>query len=145
MSDDDRKQAGMKIRRQVLGDAHVDRAIAQTTPFNAPFQDFITRTAWGDIWARPGLDRRTRSAITLGILTALGAEAEIELHVRAAIRNGLTRDEIAEVLLHSAVYAGIPAANAAMAIAARTLDSIDQVAANVDQGAANDPKQEENR
>jgi 4-carboxymuconolactone decarboxylase len=125
MNDDDRKQAGTKIRRQVLGDAHVDRAVAASTPFNAPFQDFITRTVWGDVWARPGLDRRTRSAITLGILTALGAGTEIELHVQAAIRNGLTRDEIAEVLLHSAAYAGVPAANAAMAIAAQTLDSMD--------------------
>ena len=142
MTDDDRQKAGMKIRREVLGDAHVDRAVAGTTPFNAPFQDFITRNVWGDIWARPGLDRRTRSAITLAILTALRAESEIELHVRAALRNGLTRDEIAEVLLHSAVYAGIPAANAALAIAIRTLDSIDQ-ATNVE--AANHPAQEENR
>jgi 4-carboxymuconolactone decarboxylase len=115
----------MRIRREVLGDAHVDRAVADTTPFSAAFQDFITRTAWGDVWARPGLDRRTRSAITLAILTALRAESEIALHIRAAIRNGLTRDEIAEVLLHSAVYAGVPAANAAMAIASKTLESID--------------------
>jgi 4-carboxymuconolactone decarboxylase len=129
---EDRQSAGMRIRREVLGDAHVDSAIAGTTPFSAPFQEFITRTAWGDVWARPGLDRRTRSAITLAILTALRADSEIEMHVRAAIRNGLTRDEIAEVLLHSAIYAGIPAANAAMAIATRTLDSID-------------PGQEENR
>ena len=123
---DDPRLVGTRIRREVLGDAHVDRATAEMTPFSAPFQDFITRTAWGDIWARPGLDRRTRSAITLAILTALRAESEIELHVRAALRNGLTRDEIAEVLLHSAVYAGVPAANAAMAIAARTLESIDE-------------------
>ena len=123
---DDPRLVGTRIRREVLGDAHVDRAIAEMTPFSAPFQDFITRTAWGDIWARPGLDRRTRSAITLAMLTALRAESEIELHVRAALRNGLTRDEIAEVLLHSAVYAGVPAANAAMAIAARTLESIDE-------------------
>ena len=122
---DDTGSAGMRIRREVLGDAHVDRAVADTTPFSAAFQDFITRTAWGDVWARPGLDRRTRSAITLAILTALRAESEIALHIRAAIRNGLTRDEIAEVLLHSAVYAGVPAANAAMAIASKTLESID--------------------
>ncbi len=118
---DDRQQTGMRIRREVLGDEHVDRAIAATTPFSAPFQAFITGTAWGDVWARPGLDRRTRSAITLAILTALRADEEIAMHVRAALRNGLTEAEIAEVLLHSAVYAGIPAANSAMTIAARVL------------------------
>jgi len=111
----------MRVRREVLGDEHVDAATARTTALGAPFQDFLTRTAWGDIWARPGLDRRTRSAVTLGILTALRAEGEIGLHVRAAIRNGLTPDEIAEVLLHSAVYAGIPAANAAFRIAEEVL------------------------
>lgn len=142
MSDDDRRRAGMQIRREVLGDAHVERAIAETTPFSAPFQEFITRTAWGDVWARPGLDRRTRSAITLAILTALRAESEIELHVRAALRNGLTREEIAEILLHSAVYAGVPAANAAMAIATRTLDSIDQTATDE---PADNAGQEEHR
>lgn len=115
--------AGLRVRRAVLGDEHVDRAIASTTPFDAPFQDFITRTAWGDVWARPGLDRRTRSAITLAILTALGAEGEIALHVRAALRNGLTSDEIAEVLLQTAVYAGVPRANRAFAIARETLGS----------------------
>lgn len=120
---DQRRETGMRIRREVLGDAHVDRAIAGSTPFSEPFQDYITRTAWGDVWARPGLDRRTRSAVTLAILTALRAEGEIELHVHAALRNGLSADEIGEVLLHSAVYAGIPAANAAMSIAARVLDS----------------------
>jgi 4-carboxymuconolactone decarboxylase len=105
MSDSPR-DTGMRIRREVLGDAHVDRAVAATTPFTAPFQDFITRVAWGDVWARPGLDRRTRSCVTLAMLTALGHEAEIALHVRAAVRNGLTPTEIAEVLLHAAVYAG---------------------------------------
>jgi 4-carboxymuconolactone decarboxylase len=118
---DDRQETGMRIRREVLGDEHVDRAIAATTPFSAPFQAFITGTAWGDVWARPGLDRRTRSAITLAVLTALRAEGEIALHVRAALRNGLTEAEIAEVLLHTAVYAGIPAANSAMTIAAGVL------------------------
>ena len=93
-AEDPRDTDGMRIRREVLGDDHVDRAVAATTPFTAPFQEFITRTAWGDIWARAGLDRRTRSAITLAILTALRAEGEIPLHVRAAIRNGLTPDEI---------------------------------------------------
>jgi 4-carboxymuconolactone decarboxylase len=112
---------GRRIRREVLGNDHVDRAEATTTPFSAPFQDFITRTAWGDVWARPGLDLRTRSAITLAMLTALRAEGEIALHVKAAIRNGLSREEIGEVLLQAAVYAGVPAANAAFAIAEQAL------------------------
>lgn len=120
-TDQTRHEQGMAIRRAVLGDAHVDRAIAGTTDFTAPFQDFITRVAWGDIWAREGLDRRTRSAITLATLTALGREGELELHVRAAIRNGLSPEEISEVLLHTAIYAGVPAANAALALARRVL------------------------
>ncbi len=114
-------EAGMRVRREVLGDEHVDRAVAATTPFTAAFQDYITRSAWGDVWSRPGLDRRTRSAVTLAVLTALRAEGEIGMHVRAAVRNGLTPDEIAEVLLHTAVYAGVPAANAAFDVARRTL------------------------
>ena len=118
----DRHEQGMKVRREVLGDEHVDRAKARTTPFTQPFQGYITRAAWGDVWGRAGLDRRTRSAITLALLTALHAENELPMHVRAAIRNGLTADEIAEVLLHSAVYAGVPAANAAFAIAQRVLE-----------------------
>jgi 4-carboxymuconolactone decarboxylase len=111
----------MKVRREVLGDAHVDRAEAAKTDFTEPFQDFITRTAWGDIWARPGLDRRTRSIITLTALTAIRAEGEIGMHVRAAIGNGLTPEEIAEVILHTAIYAGVPAANAAFKIAQEVL------------------------
>lgn len=114
--------AGMTVRREVLGDAHVDAAIERTTDFSAPFQEFITRFAWGGVWTREGLDRRTRSAMTLAILTALGREHEIGLHVRAARTNGLSSEEIAEVLLHTAVYAGVPAANAAFAIAQRVLD-----------------------
>jgi 4-carboxymuconolactone decarboxylase len=114
---------GMKVRREVLGDAHVDRAIERTTDFTAPFQEYITRAAWGSVWTRPGLDRRPRSAITLSVLTALGRENEIEMHVRGALRNGLTPAEIGEVLLHTAVYAGVPAANAAMAIAQRVLEA----------------------
>jgi 4-carboxymuconolactone decarboxylase len=109
---------GMAVRREVLGDEHVDRAVAGTTDFTADFQDLITRYAWGEIWARPGLDRRTRSCITLGILAALRAEGELALHIRAALRNGLTPAEIKEVLLHVAVYAGVPAANAAFTVAA---------------------------
>ncbi len=119
---DDTHDAGMKARREVLGDEHVDRAIESTTDFTAAFQDFITRYAWGSVWTRDGLDRRTRSCITLAVLTALGREGEIAMHVRAARTNGLTADEISEVLLHTAVYAGVPAANAAYAIAQRVLD-----------------------
>ena len=112
----------MKVRREVLGDEHVDRAIERTTDFTADFQDLITRYAWGEIWARPGLDRRTRSCMTLVVLVALGRFEELELHVRAARRNGLTPDEIKEVLLHCAVYCGVPAANTAFAVAQRVLD-----------------------
>src|SRR5688572_1303893 len=101
---------GMRVRREVLGDAHVDRAVARTTPLTAAFQDLITRYAWGTVWTRPGLDRRTRSAITLALLTALGLHEELAMHVRAARRNGMTPEEIGEVLLHTAVYAGVPAA-----------------------------------
>jgi len=115
--------AGMTVRREVLGDDHVDRARQRTTEFTAPFQDFITRYAWGSVWTRDGLDRRTRSCVTLAILTALGRENEIEMHVRAALRNGLSAEEIGEVLLHTAVYAGVPAANAAFAIAQRVLQN----------------------
>ncbi|MBM7505230.1 4-carboxymuconolactone decarboxylase [Agromyces aurantiacus] len=107
---------GMRVRREVLGDAHVDRAVAATTPETAAFQDFLTRYAWGDVWDRPGLSRRERSIATLASLTTGGHENEIAMHVRAALRNGLTRDEIAEVLLHTALYAGLPASNAAFAI-----------------------------
>ena len=117
-----RRVAGMRVRREVRGDAHVDRSAAGTTDFTAPFQDFITRVAWGDVWTRDGLDRRTRSCITLAVLTALGREGELALHVRAARRNGLTPAEIGEVLLHTAVYAGVPAANAAFQLAQRVLD-----------------------
>jgi 4-carboxymuconolactone decarboxylase len=118
---DDPYDEGMRVRREVLGDEHVDRAVENTTAFTEPFQDFITRFAWGSVWTRDGLDRRTRSAITLAVLTALGREHELALHVRAARRNGLTDDEISEVLLHTAVYAGVPAANTAFAIAQRVL------------------------
>jgi 4-carboxymuconolactone decarboxylase len=118
---DDPYDAGMNVRREVLGDAHVDRAIEGTTDFTAPFQDFITRYAWGSVWTRDGLDRRTRSCITLAVLTALGREQELAMHVRAARTNGVSDAEISEVLLHTAVYAGVPAANAAYAIAQRVL------------------------
>lgn len=112
---------GMRVRREVLGDAHVDRAVARTTSFSRPFQEHITACAWGAVWTRPGLDRRTRSAITLAALVSLRAENEIGMHVRAALGNGLTPEEIAEVLLHTSVYAGAPAGNAAFAIAQEVL------------------------
>ena len=111
------RDRGMKVRREVLGDEHVDRAIGRTTEFTGDFQDFITRYAWGEVWARPGLDRKTRSCITLTALVALGRLDELELHVRAALRNGLTEQEIGEVLLQCAVYCGVPAANSAFAVA----------------------------
>jgi 4-carboxymuconolactone decarboxylase len=114
-------ETGLRTRREVLGDEHVDRALDGATPFTRPFQETITRFAWGDVWSRPGLDRRTRSVATLSALVALKAEGELPMHVRAAIRHGLTPEEIAEVLLHTAVYAGLPAANAAFAIAQATL------------------------
>jgi 4-carboxymuconolactone decarboxylase len=119
---DSTRDEGLRVRREVLGDAHVDRAIEQTTEFTADFQDLITRYAWGEIWARPGLDRKTRSCITLTALTALNHPEELGLHVRAALRNGLTPDEIKEVLLQAAIYCGVPAANRAFAIAQRVLD-----------------------
>ena len=125
---------GMAIRREVLGDEHVDRAIEATTEFTAPFQSFITRYAWGDVWAREGLDRRTRSAITLATLAALGRTHELPLHVRGALRNGLGAAEIGEVLLHTAIYAGVPAANSAFQIADRVIAE-EEDAAGGQQGA----------
>ena len=110
------REEGMRIRREVLGDEHVDAAVAGTTEDTADFQDLITRYAWGEIWARPGLDRRTRSAITLMALVAQNRERELAMHIRAALRNGLSRAEIKEVLLQSAIYCGVPAANAAFAV-----------------------------
>jgi 4-carboxymuconolactone decarboxylase len=113
---------GMQTRREVLGDAHVDRAAATAGEFGAPWQEFITRYAWGGAWSRPGLDRRMRSAITLAALISVRAENEIGMHVRAALRNGLTVEEIAEVFIHTAVYAGVPASNSAFAVARRVLE-----------------------
>ena len=118
-----RDEEGLRIRREVLGDAHVDRAVAGTTPFSAPFQDLVNRVAWGEVWSRPGLDRRTRSCITLALLTALRCESELPLHVEAALRNGVTPAEISEVLLHTAIYAGLPAANRAFTLAQQVLQA----------------------
>jgi 4-carboxymuconolactone decarboxylase len=113
---------GMRTRREVLGDEHVDRATAAAGEFGQPFQDFITRYAWGAVWSRPGIDRRMRSAITLTALVCVRAEHELGMHVRAALRNGLTVEEIREILLHSGVYAGVPAANRAFSVAREVLE-----------------------
>jgi 4-carboxymuconolactone decarboxylase len=121
MDDTARAAQGMTVRREVLGDAHVDRAVAGTTPVTAGFQDFITRYAWGEVWSRPGLSRAERSMVTLTALVVLGQQEELAMHLRAALRNGLTGEQISEVLLHTAVYAGVPAANRAFAVAARVL------------------------
>jgi 4-carboxymuconolactone decarboxylase len=121
----DRHDRGMEVRREVLGDDHVDNAIDKTTEFTKDFQDLITRYAWGEVWTRPGLDRRMRSAITLTALIARGHFEELAMHIRAARRNGLSDDEIKEVLLQSAIYCGVPAANAAFAVAQRVLEDED--------------------
>jgi len=121
MDDAARARQGMTVRREVLGDEHVDRAVAATTLFTEPFQDFITRYAWGDIWSRPGLSRAERSLVTLSVLAAMQHEHELAMHVKAALRNGLTPDQIGEVLLQVAVYAGVPVANRAFPIAQRAL------------------------
>jgi 4-carboxymuconolactone decarboxylase len=121
MSSDSDYERGMRVRREVLGDEHVDRAEARKNELTEDFQEFITRYAWGDVWDRPDLDRRSRSIATLAALVSLRAENEIAMHVRAARRNGLSVEEIKEVILHTAVYAGVPAANAAFAIAQQAL------------------------
>ncbi|TDC40584.1 4-carboxymuconolactone decarboxylase [Micromonospora sp. 15K316] len=126
MDDRERHEAGMTVRRQVLGDAHVDRAIAGTDELTADFQDLITRYAWGEIWTRPGLDRRTRSCVTLAVLATLHHDEELAMHVRAALRNGLTSHEVSEVLLQVGVYAGVPAANRAFKVAREALRQEDQ-------------------
>ena len=112
---------GERTRREVLGDDHVDRALGGASDYARPFQDYLTRVAWGEVWARPGLERLTRSCLTIALLTALKAEGELPMHVRAALRNGVTPEEIREVIIHAGLYAGIPTANAAMKIADETL------------------------
>jgi 4-carboxymuconolactone decarboxylase len=124
-SHDPTHEAGLTVRREVLGDAHVDASIARTTPLTEDFQDLITRYAWGEIWTRPGIDRRMRSAITLTALVARGHWGEFEMHLRAARRNGLTEEEIGEVLMQCAVYCGVPAANHAFALAQEVLGGTD--------------------
>lgn len=123
LTDGERYRQGMIARREVLSDAHVDAAIASTTPLTAGFQDLITRYAWGDIWARPGLERRMRSVAVISSLIAHGHHEELAMHLRAALRNGLTREEILEVILQSAIYSGVPAANTAFRIAREVLEA----------------------
>jgi 4-carboxymuconolactone decarboxylase len=124
MDDAERARQGMTVRRAVLGDEHVDRAVATTTSFTAPFQDFITRYAWGEIWSRPGLSRAERSIVALTVLAALQHESELAMHVKAALRNGLSPEQIQEVLLQVAVYAGVPVGNRAFAVAQRVLSEV---------------------
>ncbi len=125
MTDRERYEEGMKVRRAVLGDKHVDAALQNSNVFNAEFQDLITRYAWGEIWARPGLPRQTRSLLTLAMLVALNRGDEFCMHLRAALCNGVTRDEIKEALLQSAIYCGVPAANTAFHLAANVFREID--------------------
>lgn len=125
MTDEEHYQQGMEVRRAVLGDKHVDRTLSQLTPLNEEFQNFITRYAWGDIWTRPGLERHTRSMITIAMLIALNREAELKMHLRAAFNNGVTRGELKELIMHSALYCGLPAANATMHLAQQVFDELD--------------------
>ena len=125
MDERKRYEAGMKARREVLGDAYVDRAQERLNAFNEEFQDLITRYAWGEIWTRPGLDRRTRSLLTIVMMVALNRADELKLHLRAAANNGVTRDEIKEALLQTAIYCGVPAANSAFALAQKVFAEID--------------------
>ena len=122
MNDEERREQGMRVRREVLGDEHVDRAIQRTTDDTADFQDFITRVAWGDIWSRPGLDRRARSISVLSSLMAAGRWEEVPMHFRAAITNGVTREELREIILQVGLYCGVPVANHGFAILAESLD-----------------------
>jgi 3-oxoadipate enol-lactonase/4-carboxymuconolactone decarboxylase len=127
MDEHERHEAGMKKRRAVLGDTHVDRAQANLTPFNESFQDLLTRYAWGEVWTRPGLPLQTRSLITLAMLIALNRPEEFKMHIRAAGNNGVTREQIHELLLHSAIYCGVPAANSAFQLAAEVFVEADQI------------------
>lgn len=138
MDDSQRYKQGMKVRRAVLGDEHVDRAVAATNDFNRDFQDFITRNAWGEIWTRPGLPRHTRSLLTLAMMVALNRSEEFRMHVKAALNNGVTREQIKEVLLQSAIYCGVPAANSAFHIASEVFREMDSQ--GVDNKSKSDPK-----
>ncbi len=125
VDDQQRRAQGFGVRRRVLGDGYVDEALARTSAVTADFQDYLTRTAWGEIWSRPGLESKTRSLLTIALLTALGHDHELALHIRAAVQhNGVTPEEVAEVILHSSVYAGVPAANRAMSVAQKVLGEL---------------------
>lgn len=117
MNDEQRYKQGLEVRTEVLGEKHVNRSLENLNDFNSDFQNFISRYAWGEVWSRPGLPRHTRSLVTMGILLALGREAELRMHIRACFNNGVTKDELKELFLHSSLYAGLPAANAAMHMA----------------------------
>lgn len=121
MNDEQRREQGMQVRRRILGDKHVDHATESTTELTADFQDFITRVAWGDIWSRPGLPPKTRSLLTIALMVALNRSDEFCVHIRAALNNGVTQDEIKEILLHCAIYCGVPAANSAFHLASQVL------------------------
>ena len=137
MDERQRHAQGMKVRRQVLGDTHVDRAQAALSPFNEDFQDLITRLAWGEIWSRPGLDKHARSLITIAMLVALNREEELKMHLGAAANNGVTRDEIKELLLHAALYCGLPAANASIKLAEQVFADQDGAQGDGDGGREN--------
>ena len=139
MDERQRFEAGMRVRREVLGDAHVDRSLARLNAFNQEFQDLIARYAWGEIWTRPGLERRTRSLITLAVLVALNRSEEFRLHVRAALNNGLSRDDIREVLLQTAIYCGIPAANAAFRMAEEVFATVDRESPPAEETGPDEP------
>ena len=125
MDDQDLYDRGMAVRRAVLGDAHVDRSLERATGFDTDFQEFITKTAWGQIWTRPGMDIRTRSMLTIGMLAALGKDGELKLHIRATRNTGVTRDEVKEILMQAGIYAGVPAANRAIKIAKHVFEELD--------------------
>jgi 4-carboxymuconolactone decarboxylase len=125
MDERERYERGLEVRRAVLGDAHVDRSLGNATAFNEEFQELITRYAWGEMWTRPGLSRQVRSLITVAMLVALNRPDELRLHLRAAIRNGVKREELKELLLHASVYCGVPAANHAFHVAAEVLKDVD--------------------
>ncbi len=136
MTEDDRYDAGLEVRRAVLGSAHVDRSLENLTPLTEEFQNLITRYAWGEIWTRPGLPRHTRSLITIGMMVALNRTEELALHLRAARNNGVSRDEIKEVLLQTAIYAGVPAANSAFHLAQKVFAEMDAADAATSEGKA---------
>ncbi|NHB64093.1 4-carboxymuconolactone decarboxylase [Acinetobacter sp. GFQ9D192M] len=124
MNDEERYKQGIEVRTEVLGEAHVGRSLENLNDFNEDFQNFISRFAWGEVWSRPGLPRHTRSLVTIGILLALGREAELRMHIRACFNNGVTKEDLKELFLHASLYAGLPAANAAMSLAEEVFEEL---------------------